>query len=119
MSDLGGGKTTLVRGLARGAGSSDVVASPTFTISRQYDAPKLRILHFDLYRLDEPGLIADELTEYIQDQQTVVVLEWSEMVQNVLPAKRVTIELQRTKDEGRAIVCRYSPDLAYLFGDHT
>jgi len=51
VSDLGGGKTTFVRGLARGLGSADVVSSPTFTVSKVYKADKLELHHFDFYRL--------------------------------------------------------------------
>lgn len=65
VSDLGGGKTTFVHGLTAGVGSVDAVASPTFTISRQYKAGKLTIYHFDFYRLKEAGIMADELAEVI------------------------------------------------------
>jgi tRNA threonylcarbamoyladenosine biosynthesis protein TsaE len=67
-SDLGGGKTTMMRGIARGAGSKDHVASPTFTISKEYDAGKLRIIHFDFYRLTEPGSMAMELADVVGDK---------------------------------------------------
>ncbi|MBX4191001.1 tRNA (adenosine(37)-N6)-threonylcarbamoyltransferase complex ATPase subunit type 1 TsaE, partial [Candidatus Saccharibacteria bacterium] len=53
-SDLGGGKTTFVRGLAAGAGSKANVTSPTFTLSRLYPAKNFSIHHFDFYRLNDP-----------------------------------------------------------------
>ena len=49
ISDLGGGKTTLTQAIVAGAGSKDVVSSPTFTIGKQYTAGKLRIYHFDFF----------------------------------------------------------------------
>src|ERR1700722_299415 len=64
-SDLGGGKTALVKGLANGAGSQDLVSSPSFTICNQYNTPKFVIYHFDFYRLSDPGIIARELSEVI------------------------------------------------------
>ncbi|PID30323.1 tRNA (adenosine(37)-N6)-threonylcarbamoyltransferase complex ATPase subunit type 1 TsaE [Candidatus Saccharibacteria bacterium] len=114
LSDLGGGKTTFVRGLARGAGSTDAVASPTFTISREYRASKYTIVHFDFYRLDEPGIIAEELREVINDPLSVVVIEWGDIVQDVLPQQRLSLHIAQTGDETRDITCQYAPELAYL-----
>src|SRR5689334_25117700 len=85
VSDLGGGKTTFVRGLARGFGSSDRVASPTFTISKVYKSGSKELHHFDFYRLQESGLIAHELEEIIHDPMCTVVVEWAAVVKNVLP----------------------------------
>ncbi|MDZ7744645.1 MAG: tRNA (adenosine(37)-N6)-threonylcarbamoyltransferase complex ATPase subunit type 1 TsaE [Candidatus Saccharibacteria bacterium] len=113
-SDLGGGKTTFVRGLARGAGSSDMVASPTFTISKQYDTPSVCIYHYDLYRLDEAGLIAHELDDSLEDESGVVVVEWSEVVAHVLPEKRLKITLDNSGDNSRVITLEYPKQLAYL-----
>jgi len=113
-SDLGGGKTTFTRGLARGAGSKDVVSSPTFTISKVYKAPNFEICHFDFYRINEPGLIVHELTDYINDPNMVLVIEWGQIVDSVLPAKTITIDIVQTSDDGREfnIVC--PPEYAYL-----
>src|SRR4051812_47570196 len=91
VSDLGGGKTTFTRGLVRGAGSSDKVASPTFTISKEYEAPNFTISHFDFYRLDQAGIVADELAEVVHDPEYVTVVEWGEVVHDVLPADRLTV----------------------------
>lgn len=95
-SDLGGGKTTFVRGLVRGAGSPDQVASPTFTLNRIYHAKKLSIYHYDFYRLNDPGILADQLGESINDNKIVTVVEWADIVRNVLPNQRLTIEFQLT-----------------------
>lgn len=114
VSDLGGGKTTFTRGLARGFGSSDRVASPTFTISRVYKAGPKTMHHFDFYRLPEAGLIAEELAEVIGDQHCVTVVEWADIVQNVLPKERLTIEITKTADDGREFVFHYPDSLSYL-----
>lgn len=100
---MGGGKTTFTRGLARGLGSLETVASPTFTISRVYDAGSLQIHHFDFYRLQEAGIIAEELSEVLEDPQAVVVVEWADVVQDVLPAERITITIQKTPEDARII----------------
>ena len=114
VSDLGGGKTTLVRGLARGAGSHDKVASPTFTISKVYLCPKFEIHHFDFYRLCEAGVVADELAEVAGDERVVVVVEWADVVQHVLPEKRLTIRLTQTPEGSRQLDISAHQDLEYL-----
>lgn len=117
VSDLGGGKTTFVRGLARGLGSGDRVSSPTFTISQEYKAGDKVLVHFDFYRLEEPGLMADELAESISDPGTVVVVEWGDIVANVLPADRMTITIQATNADTRKLTVAYPETLAYLLQD--
>lgn len=114
MSDLGGGKTTFVRGLARGAGSDDAVASPTFTISKVYEAPKFQIHHFDFYRLHEAGIIADELAEVVHDPGIVTVVEWADVVHHVLPAERLTIAIRQTPEGTRDLEFKASPTLQYV-----
>lgn len=116
VSDLGGGKTAFVRGLARGMGSTDHVASPTFTISREYRADKLTLHHFDFYRLHEPGIMSTELAELVSDPHAVVAVEWSDIVQHVLPERRVTITIQATGEDERELAFAYPPELAYLIG---
>lgn len=115
VSDLGGGKTTFVRGLARGMGSTDHVSSPTFTISREYHAAKLTLYHFDFYRLAEPGVVAAELAEYIDDPKAVIAIEWGDIVEDVLPPDRVIISLTPNGVTGRHIGCAFPKRLAYLF----
>lgn len=97
-SDLGGGKTTFTKGLAKGLGSRDVVGSPTFTVSRVYDCRDgLSIHHFDFYRLNEGGMVAHELAEVLDDSKAIVVVEWGDVVSDVLPEKRITVEFERVK----------------------
>ncbi len=96
-SDLGGGKTTFVRGLARGAGSSDSVSSPTFTISQVYNTRHFDIHHFDFYRLQDPGLVREELSELINTKD-VILVEWAESVTDALPTERIKISITKDKD---------------------
>lgn len=113
ISDLGGGKTTFVRGLARGMGSRDKVASPTFTISQEYQAGGLTIYHFDFYRLNEPGIMADELAEVVGKPHAVVVIEWGDIVQHVQPEHRLVIAIQATGESERKLALTYPDSLAY------
>ena len=117
ISDLGGGKTTFVRGLARGAGSNDKVASPTFTISKVYETKKFEIHHFDFYRLQEPGVVADELAEVVGDPNIVVVVEWGDSVQHVLPPERLTVRLTQNPDGSRTLDFHAAKALEYLLAE--
>lgn len=114
MSDLGGGKTTFVRGLARGMGSTDRVASPSYTISKVYTAHKLELHHFDFYRLNEGGMVARELAEFINDPLCVVVVEWAEIVHDVLPSNKLTIRINRLSETTRSLEVTYNEDQQYL-----
>lgn len=117
-SDLGGGKTTFVRGLARGAGSPDHVSSPTFTLSKVYKSPKFEIHHFDFYRLNEPGIMEHELHDLLGDSGVVIIIEWGEIVQHVLPKCRLTIEINQTDNDGREFYIECDPSLNYLMEEN-
>jgi len=114
VSDLGGGKTTFVRGLARGMGSPEHVSSPTFTVSKAYKAKELMLHHFDFYRLPEAGLIGHELGEVLGEDENVIVVEWAGMVQHVLPEERLTVHIKNTGEETREFVISYPKSLSYL-----
>lgn len=117
-SDLGGGKTTFVKGLAKGLGSSDHVGSPTYTINRLYAcANGIELQHFDFYRLNEAGIVANELAEVINDPHTVTAIEWGDIVETGLPEKciRITIERQAGAEDDRCITFGYTEDYTYLF----
>lgn len=117
ISDLGGGKTTFVRGLVQGFGSRDRVASPTFTLSKVYKHGAKQIQHYDFYRLEQAGLAAYELHDALGDPDIIVVIEWGEVVEHVLPKTRVTVKLDRVADESRVITCTYPDNMSYLFAD--
>ena len=114
-SDLGGGKTTLTRGIVRGAGSSERVTSPTFTVSRAYRAPSFEIMHYDFYRLADAGIMAQEFRESVEDQSVVSIVEWSDVVKEMLPNDVLNITMTNSGPASRDISCIYPPDLAYLF----
>jgi tRNA threonylcarbamoyladenosine biosynthesis protein TsaE len=113
-SDLGGGKTTFTRGLARGVGSLDHVSSPTFKISNVYKGPKLTIHHFDFYRLHDDTLIAHELSDVKDDTGAVVIIEWGERLSSTLPESRLKIEIKSTGENTRTIRAVFPKELGYL-----
>lgn len=114
VSDLGGGKTTFVRGLARGFGSTDRVSSPSFTLSNQYQADQLTLYHFDFYRLSEPGILRQELAEVLADPQAVTVIEWADIIEDVLPADKVTVRITASGDNERQLAFNYPENYSYL-----
>lgn len=104
IGDVGAGKTTFTKGLAAGLGINEDVQSPTFTISRLYDAKAgLKLAHYDFYRLQDAGIMADELSDAINDQAAVVVVEWGDAVADVLPKDRITIQIQAISEEERQL----------------
>jgi len=90
---LGAGKTALTKGIARGLGVEDEVTSPTYTIVSEYEG-RLRLHHVDAYRLSGPedfAAIGGE--ELLADPGGLTVIEWSERLEEALPADAVVIEL--------------------------
>jgi tRNA threonylcarbamoyladenosine biosynthesis protein TsaE len=116
-SDLGGGKTTFTRGLVRGAGSTDHVSSPTFTISKVYQAKDLQIHHFDLYRLQEAGIMTHEIAELLHDPKVVLILEWAGIAEGVLPEQRLIVQFETTSETNRDIQLLCPESLTYLIKD--
>jgi tRNA threonylcarbamoyladenosine biosynthesis protein TsaE len=114
IGDLGSGKTTFVRGLAKGLGSQALVSSPTFKINNIYPGRKLRLHHFDFYRLAEPGILISELAEILTEPNCAVVIEWSVIVRQQLPKEQLAITFTQTADKQRQLDFSYPKSLSYL-----
>jgi len=114
ISDLGGGKTTFTRGLVQGLGSKDIVASPTFTVSKVYEAGDITVHHFDFYRLAEPGIMAYDIQDIIKDPKNIVVIEWADIVRDVLPNKTVKIYFEYSSEMTRKISILYNQQQKYI-----
>ena len=119
LSDLGGGKTAFVRGLAAGMGSKDTVHSPSFTVSHEYRSGKLTLYHFDFHRLDDAGIVGQELVEILADPRAVVAVEWAGLVENILPAERLSIRFTVKSESERRLLFEYPKELSYLVPDET
>ncbi len=105
VGDVGSGKTTFVKGLAKGLGVNDDVQSPSFTISRTYTARDgLELHHYDFYRLPDPGIMAYDLAESTQDSRVVTVIEWAETVADVLPDTRSTLHFAYGENDNDRLV---------------
>lgn len=101
--DLGSGKTTLCRGLIRAAGHGGAVKSPTFTLVEPYElAGGRRILHFDLYRLEDPEELEFlGIRDYL-DGDSLCLVEWPERGAPLLPPADLALRLEHL-DRGRRI----------------
>ncbi len=105
VGDVGAGKTTFVRGLAKGLGIEEPVTSPSFTISKSYALKNGGFLvHYDFYRLQDPGIMTEDLQENLSNPKNVIVIEWGESVKNLLPKKRTKIEIKYNEDGSREVI---------------
>lgn len=96
--DLGAGKTTFTKGLAKGLGITRVVNSPTFTIIKEY-AGSLPLYHMDVYRLED----SDEdlgFDEYFEGDG-VTVIEWAKFIQDFLPEQYLAITIKHVNENER------------------
>lgn len=127
IGDVGAGKTTFTRGLAEGLGVREPVTSPSFTISKRYAFPLSekccknyntstnntadnapshaagQLIHYDFYRLDDPGIMRDELAEALAEPNSVIVVEWGSDVADLLPADKIRLEIALCEDGSRTV----------------
>lgn len=92
--DLGAGKTTLTKGIARGLGIEQMIKSPTYTIIREYDQGRLPLYHMDIYRVATSG--ADlGLDEYFEGEG-LSVIEWGNLLEEALPEDYLELILEKS-----------------------
>lgn len=106
--DLGAGKTTLTQAIARGLDVPDdpPVTSPSFAIFQEYHG-RIPLYHFDLYRLHgSDDVLALGLEEYFY-LSGCAVIEWAERAEDILPEKRLRLELRVTEAGARNVFCQY------------
>ena len=99
--DLGAGKTTLSSGIAKGLNITDKVSSPTFNIIKEYIG-ELPLYHIDVYRTN--GKIDNLGIEEYFDKGGVTIIEWAEMIEDVLPLERLDITFKITGENSRVML---------------
>lgn len=100
VGDLGVGKTVFTQGLAKGLGIKESISSPTFTIVQIYEEGRLPFYHFDVYRIadiEEMDEIGYE--DYIYGQG-VSLIEWSNLIEEILPENRIEIVIEKEIEKG-------------------
>jgi len=111
--DLGAGKTTLVRGIARGLNIKEVVQSPTFNIMKIYLKGNRPLIHIDAYRLADFDTDIG-LDEYIGYETGITVIEWPEFIQKLLPDDAINVTILRKGDTTREITIDIDEELRRL-----
>jgi len=98
--DLGSGKTLFTKGFAHAMGIDDIT-SPTFTIIKEYQG-ELMLYHMDVYRLEEAN---EEIgIEEYYDRGGVTIIEWSDMIKDILPEERLEIRFKITGENSRTLI---------------
>lgn len=101
---LGAGKTTFTKFVLKALGVKDEVTSPTFTIMKEYKGKKFNIYHFDMYRIgsgDEAREFGLEEYIYSKNRKSIVFIEWSENVRDILEGKFIKINITLNEDNER------------------
>lgn len=110
--ELGAGKTTFVKGFAKGLGVKDKIFSPTFVLMKVYNfRPKENgakfLFHFDCYRLkDHKDFVLLGVKEFLEDPRNIILVEWSDRVEKVLPARYVKVHIDHIDKKTRKITVR-------------
>ncbi|CDF57507.1 tRNA (adenosine(37)-N6)-threonylcarbamoyltransferase complex ATPase subunit type 1 TsaE [Thermobrachium celere] len=100
--DLGAGKTHLTKGIAAGLGVEDYITSPTFTIVNEYMG-RLPLYHFDVYRIDDIYEMYEIGFEEYLYGDGVCVVEWGDMVEELLPKDKIYIYIKKLDDNVREV----------------
>lgn len=102
--DLGAGKTTFVRGVAKALEIKDVVQSPTFNIMKIYLKGNRPLIHIDAYRLADLNTDIG-LDEYIGYESGLTLIEWPDFIHDLLPLDAYTITIHHLGENDREIIC--------------
>lgn len=102
--ELGSGKTLFTKAFASALGIDEIITSPTFNIIKEYPNGELPLYHMDVYRI-ENNISELGLEEYFE-KDGVVIIEWSDMIQEYLPPERLEINFKITGEESRCLVIK-------------
>ena len=98
--DLGTGKTHITKGIAKGLGIEDNITSPAFTIVNEYENGRLKLNHFDVYRVSDPDEIyAIGFDDYIFSD-AVSIIEWANYIEEILPQDFLHILIEKDLSQG-------------------
>lgn len=113
VGDIGAGKTTFTKGIAKALNVSVKINSPSFTVMKEYDGEigkkPVFLKHYDFYRLDDTGLMKNELADDVGKKDVVTVIEWAKGVNGILPESRIRVEIKYLPDtDGRDVIFQNS-----------
>jgi tRNA threonylcarbamoyladenosine biosynthesis protein TsaE len=105
--DLGGGKTTFLKGLAKGMGIKEKILSHTFLLIRKFQ----NFYHIDCYRIKKPSEILKlGFRKIVKDPQNIVAIEWAERIKGILPRKILKIKFKILGKKKREILIKWQRD---------
>ena len=102
--DLGSGKTVFAKGFASALGIDEVITSPTFNIVKEYTSGEIPLFHMDVYRLDETDVEIDFAEYFVK--KGVTIIEWSDMIKDVLPEERLEINFKIIGENTRLVIIK-------------
>ena len=100
---MGAGKTTFVKAICEELGSTDVITSPTFAIVNEYSASEEPIYHFDFYRIKKLEEVYDMGIEEYFYSGALCLIEWPELIEEVLPDDAVKVTIEEQPDGSRIV----------------
>ncbi|WP_053955810.1 tRNA (adenosine(37)-N6)-threonylcarbamoyltransferase complex ATPase subunit type 1 TsaE [Inediibacterium massiliense] len=100
--DLGAGKTTLSKAIAKGLEVEECVTSPTFTIIHEYEG-RVPLYHFDVYRIGEIDEMEDLGYEEYFYGEGVCLVEWASQIEEIIPKEHLWIHIKKIDDHTREI----------------
>jgi tRNA threonylcarbamoyladenosine biosynthesis protein TsaE len=103
IGDLGTGKTALTKYIAEGLGIKEEINSPTFTIVKEYRSGRLPLYHFDVYRLSCGEELLDTGAEDYLEDSGLSVIEWADIVADVLPEDALVVMIEYADGQSRKI----------------
>ena len=103
IGDLGTGKTHLSQGIAKGFGVTEEITSPTFAIMNTYEVNRTHLYHFDVYRIGSSDEMYDIGYEEYINGEGVCIIEWANLIEDILPDEYLHIEL-KYKDMSREMI---------------
>ena len=103
IGDLGTGKTTLTKYIAKGLGVTENIDSPTFNIVKEHKSGRLPLFHFDVYRLSSGDELMDIGAEEYFYSNGVCIIEWADMVADVVPDNAKVILIEYGDKQGERI----------------
>jgi tRNA threonylcarbamoyladenosine biosynthesis protein TsaE len=112
--DLGGGKTTFLKGFAKGLGIREKILSPTFIIFRKFEIRNSKFknfYHVDCYRIEkEKEILNLGFREIIKDPKNIVAIEWADKIKKILPKKVLKIKFKILGKKEREILIKWQRD---------
>lgn len=99
IGDLGVGKTEMTKSIAKSLGIKSHVTSPTFTIVKDYIGDKFRLHHFDVFRMNDSEEFLDIGGMEMLDDGSISIIEWADIINDVLPEDTIYIKLEYAENE--------------------